>query len=244
MVSHSLKSAAAELKLRRSKTLPSIVRDAIEEMILSGELRSGDRVNESTLAQQLGVSRGPIREACRGLEQAGYLETVVNQGMYVREIGLVEARQLYEIRAALCGLAGRLVCERITADQLGELDQLVARMQAQADLDDFNAYYPLNLAFHRKLMEFSGNRKLQGLYDNIINQLHLYRRRGLLQKGNLATSNAEHAGIVAAIKSGDPERAARAMERHVRIAYERMRAAPAQSEAGANDINIKEENKS
>ena len=102
-------STLEQISQRRSKTLSTIVCEAIEEMIISGELEAGDRINESALAGRLGVSRGPIREACRSLEQAGLLVSATNHGMYVREMTLDEARDLYEVRGSLAGLTGRLI---------------------------------------------------------------------------------------------------------------------------------------
>lgn len=229
MSSNALKSVDARLRLRRSMSLSSLVREAIEEMIVVGELKAGDRINESTLAQRLGVSRGPIREACRGLEEAGFLEVVLNQGTYVREIGLDEARDLYEVRAALAGYAGRLLPARITARQLDELEGLVKRMEKFAKGNDLDAYYPINLKFHEKLLEWSGNPKLKEFYESTVNQLHLFRRRGLIQEGSLRASNNEHRAILEALRAGDPELAADTMQSHVANAFERLRAAVEQA---------------
>lgn len=217
-------STLEQISQRRSKTLSTIVCEAIEEMIISGELEAGDRINESALAGRLGVSRGPIREACRSLEQAGLLVSATNHGMYVREMTLDEARDLYEVRGSLAGLTGRLIVERASDSTLKKLRELVEKMDVAANDGDLSRYYSLNLEFHDLLVEASKNPALAQSYRWIVNQLHLFRRRGLVQKGNLLVSNQEHRAIIEALLARDAEAADAAMRRHVAGGWARMSA--------------------
>ena len=217
-------AALEQISRRRAKTLSTIVGEAIEEMIVSGELTAGDRINESALASRLGVSRGPIREACRRLEEAGLLESATNQGVFVREMTLEEARDLYEVRGALSGLAGRLIVERASASAVSDLRARVDAMDAVARVNDFSTYYGLNLAFHGALIDAAANPALTHSYRSIANQLHLFRRRGLVQTGSLMVSNAEHHEIVDAILARDTDAAEQAMRRHVANGWARMSA--------------------
>src|SRR5919112_4175651 len=102
------------LRIRRTESLTSLIRRELELMIETGELKAGDRLNENALAARLGVSRGPVREACRGLEQSGLVDVVVNRGVFIREVSSREAAELYELRAVLYGLAGRLLAPIVT----------------------------------------------------------------------------------------------------------------------------------
>jgi DNA-binding GntR family transcriptional regulator len=208
----------------RSQTLTSVVRDAIEAMIISGRLNSGERINESLLASELGVSRGPIREACRSLEQAGLLTNIVNQGAYVRQIGLGDARNLYEVRGALSGLCGRLFAERASEAQLSELAGLVDDMDTLARANDTTEYYLSNIRFHDLLVTGAGNPVLAQQDEAIVKKLHLFRRRGLVQSGNLAVSNREHREILQALQARDSEAAGDAMRRHVAGGWSRVSA--------------------
>src|SRR5919112_3447362 len=106
------------LRIRRTESLTSLVRRELERMIEVGELKAGDRLNENALALKLGVSRGPVREACRGLEQSGLVQVIVNRGVFVREISNRQAWELYEIRANLYGLAGRPLAAWVGAAQV------------------------------------------------------------------------------------------------------------------------------
>lgn len=214
--------AMDEISKRRSKTLTTIVRGAIEEMIISGELTSGDRINESHLANRLEVSRGPIREACRSLEQAGLLHSVVNHGVFVREMDLEEARDLYEVRGALAGLAGRLIVARASDDDLSRLTALVDRMDDASERADFDLYYSLNLEFHGDLVRSAKNPVLERDYQAIVKQLHLFRRRGLVQQGALRTSNKEHRAIIDALLTRDADAAEAATRAHVAGGWARL----------------------
>lgn len=217
--------ALAQINQRRAKTLTTIVAEAIEQMIISGELAAGDRINESALSSRLDVSRGPIREACRSLEQAGLLTSAVNRGFYVREMTLEEARNLYEVRGALAGLTGRLLVQRATDKDISALSALVDKMESACENNDFDAYYALNVAFHEHLVKAAGNPSL-GHHDHLIaTQLHQFRRRGLAQRGSLTVSNKEHMVIIKALAARDESAAEEAMRRHVAGGWTRMSAA-------------------
>jgi len=202
--------------------LTAIVRDEIIRMIETGALAPGVWVNEADLAARLGVSRAPIREACRGLEQSGLLSFVVNRGAFVREIDHVEAAELYDLRSALFALAGRELAPVVSAKQLQILAKLLDDMDAAAVDGDLDVYYPLNLLFHQTLLEFTGNRRLLLTYQSIIRELHLFRRKALVTRERMSDSNAEHRAIYAALRAKNPIAAASLMEAHVLNAKKRI----------------------
>ena len=225
---------ATTLQLRREVSLTMLVRQEIERAIEAGELQAGDWINEAMLASRLGVSRGPVREACRGLEQSGLVRVVVNRGAFVREITAAEAADLYELRAALFGYAGLLLAPRRTDAQLAELRALHAELDAATD--ELDRYYPLNLQFHALLLQYSGNVRLARDYAGAVRELHLFRRRALITPGRMSASNAEHAGILAAIEAGDPVAARELMERHVIDARDRVAPRDARSRDCRSDM--------
>lgn len=203
------------LRIRRTESLTSLVRRELERMIERGELKAGERLNENALALKLGVSRGPVREACRGLEQSGLVHVVVNRGVFVREISNREAAELYDIRANLYGLAGRLLAGRIEADQVTALRDLIGEMEAAADAGELNLFYPLNLRFHEAIVRYSDNGRLLALCASVHREMHLFRRRTLDMPGRMKISNAEHRAILAALEARDAGLAARVLEEHV-----------------------------
>jgi DNA-binding GntR family transcriptional regulator len=109
-------SPSLELAVLQSRTLPQLVQQDIEQLILSGELRAGERLNEVAIARRLGVSRGPIREALRTLKEAGLLRFEKMRGMAVRDITPEEASDIYQLRACL----EALICERATTRMSAE----------------------------------------------------------------------------------------------------------------------------
>jgi DNA-binding GntR family transcriptional regulator len=205
------------LEIRRTESLTSLVRRELERMIEGGELKAGDRLNENALALKLGVSRGPVREACRGLEQSGLVQVIVNRGVFVREISNRQAWELYEIRANLYGLAGRLMAARADKAQVATLRGLIDQMEGPAEREELDAFYPLNLRFHEAIVRFSDNARLAALCTSVHRETHLFRRITLDMPGRMKLSNAEHRRIVDVIEAGDGEAAFRELERHVLV---------------------------
>lgn len=219
---NSRPSTAETLRFHKETSLAVLIREEIARMIEDGELLPGAWVNEAELAARFGVSRGPVREACRGLEQHGLLYFVVNRGAFVRQIDRAEAAELYDIRSALFALAGRILAPILTREGRALLGDLVARMEVAAAEGDIERYYPLNLLFHRAILELGGNKRLLQAYQNCVRELHLFRRGGLVTPERMRQSNTEHQAILDALLSGDGDAAFRVMEAHVLQAKQRV----------------------
>jgi phosphonate utilization transcriptional regulator len=199
-----------------------LVQRELERRILAGDLPAGAKLNEATIADMLGVSRGPVREAFRSLEESGLVRLEKNRGVFVRQVSVEEADEIYELRAALDEFAGRRVAQRARSADVRDLRALVERMDRAAARDELDAYYRANLKFHDRLVELAGNAKLLATYRRIINELHLYRRASLAQAGALPVSTREHHDIVEKIASGQAAAAGRALYDHVMGSRERM----------------------
>ena len=211
------------IELLRTASLSSAAQQEIERMILDGEIGPGSKLTEAWLSERLGVSRGPIREAFRMLEDSGLVRQEKNRGVFVRDIPLEEALEIYDLRAAMDELVGRRLAETITPEQLKTARAIVERMDVAARAGDPDTYHLLNLEFHDALVGFTGNRKLAGVYRRLVKELALFRRRNLRDQQLLPHSAAEHRGILKAIASGDPEQAGRTMFDHVMESRERAR---------------------
>lgn len=218
-------SASTAIELLRSHSLTTVVHRELERRILAGELAPGDKLNEADLAAELNVSRGPVREAFRALEQAGLVRTEKNRGVFVRQVSVEEADEIYEVRAGLDEMIGRLAAERATAEEVDELKDMVKRMQQVARSKDVAAYYPMNVRFHDRLAEVSGNKTLAATYRRLVNELHLYRRETLARGANsFPISTREHAQIVDAIARGDAEEAGVLLREHAMQSRDRLHA--------------------
>ena len=214
-----------DLAIVRSVSLTSALERRIERLIASGEAKPGSRLNENQLSARFGTSRGPLREALRSLEAKGFVESIRNRGVFVKKISIQEMNEIYDVRAVLFGLAGRLAAERMTPEHLEALQQLIAEMDDAMSRRDVDAYYPLNLAFHRRILTAASNGLLMESYERLVARMHLFRVKGLVLGGGLAVSNKEHAEIVAALEAGDPEAAEAAHRRHVEQGRRRVTAA-------------------
>jgi len=194
---------------------------ALEALILSGELTPGSRLNEVALAARLGLSRGPLREALRGLERDGLVTAgPTGQGMSVRRLDPQEVAELYDMRALLQGfilarLAERQAGGRLAPEMLAGLRKQVAEMEACADAGDAAGYYARNLAFHEALHKGAGHHRAGMLYNSLLKESHLVRQRSLARPERMRESNAEHADMLAAVAAGDVARARALGEAHV-----------------------------
>ena len=210
----------------RRATLAGSVRVEIERRILNGELASGDKLNENALAERLGVSRGTVREAIRALTESGLIQLVSNRGAFVKRPSVAEIVNLYDIRRALFSMACATIAGRIAeaADPklLAALDENLEATERARRERNTGAYYNLNVGFHDMLMAAGRNPRAKAIYDGIVKEMHLFRRRGLADTRHKARSIQEHRAIVEAITAGDAEAARAAAEAHIRAGTKRF----------------------
>jgi phosphonate utilization transcriptional regulator len=216
------RDGADAIALVQSSSLPGLVQKELERMIIAGDLPAGGKLNEAAVAERLGVSRGPVREAFRALEESGLVRLEKNRGVFVRQISVDEADEIYEVRAALDEFVGRRLAQTATADEVRDLRARVERMERAASKGDIDAYAAANLEFHDRLVELTGNAKLLATYRRLVNELNLYRRATLASAGTLPVSTREHREIVDRIAAGQAAAAGRALFLHVMASRERM----------------------
>lgn len=227
-------SGADAIALVQSSSLPALVQQELERMILAGELPAGSKLNEAAVALKLGVSRGPVREAFRALEESGLVQLEKNRGVFVRRIPIEEADEIYELRAVLDEFVGRRLAQTATPEQVRELSDRVDRMERAAGRGDVAAYLAGNVDFHDRLVELAGNTKLLVMYRRLVNELHLFRHASLAQGGVLPVSTREHRAIVERIAARQAAAAGRALYDHVMASRERMHRAALPVAASAN----------
>jgi phosphonate utilization transcriptional regulator len=218
------------IALMQANSLPGLVQRELERMILAGDLAAGAKLREAELAAMLGVSRGPVREAFRALEESGLVRLEKNRGVFVRQIGIDEADQIFELRAVLDEFAGRRAAQNATPAQAAELRGLVERMEKAVASRNVDGYHDANLAFHDRIVELAANPKLTLLYRRLVNELHLHRRAALGQAGILPVSMREHRMIVDHIAARQAAAAGRALHDHAMASRARVhdtQAAPA-----------------
>ncbi len=208
----------------RSPGLSNSIVEQLKQLIYTGEFKPGDRLNEAALALRMGTSRGPIREAVRVLAGLGIVTAVPNKGVYVRQLTLREALELYELRALVFGYAAERACDHMTEEHRQRCEALLAGMDQACEAGEGTVYYELNLQFHALIMQLSNNRRAQQAYDDYVKELHLVRRRYFNAPGNMRRSNVEHRAIFDAIVANNAVRARAAAERHVQAGRVRLMA--------------------
>ena len=215
MANKPAQQSLAAIDFLRTRSLSNVVQGEIERMIIDGELKPNERINENALSQRLGVSRGPIREACSAIAAMGLIEIIPNRGFFVRALTNDEALELSQARAGVFGCMAMVLAEKITDKQLAELRVLLKKMDEIAASGEVTVYYPVNLEFHRRLAEMAGNKRLELLYQSFVRELHIQRYRALSSGDTLGVSNAEHKAIVDALASRDPIAAFVAGRNHI-----------------------------
>jgi DNA-binding GntR family transcriptional regulator len=209
-----------------SHEIPISVADRIESelerLILEGEYPPGAHINENALAARLDVSRGAVREACRLLQRSGLVHIVPNQGAFVSALSVAEIVNLFDVRACLGRLAGRLAAATATRAVLQEMRDLIAAMDEASRAADAERYIGLNITFHGTLYAATGNAQLATLDAQMGKQLRIYRRHGLAFGGGLTVSNVEHRAILSAIERGDCEAAGAELEKHIQNGRDRF----------------------
>lgn len=212
--------------INRSKSLYEQVYYAVRSAILTGALSPGDRLVETQLAEWLQVSRTPLREALRQLQQDGLVTADVSGGLRVTTITAADAEELYDCRLALEALAVAGACTYATPEQL----EAIAACVAQAEGATANSHGSLSAEslldvdyqFHHLIAEGSGNRRLVSLLDSLFDAMALLRIQTLQQNPNVLDIRLEHRQIYEAILTRDPEVAVAAITQHLRASKIRV----------------------
>ncbi len=190
------------------------VKERIIQAIMSGELKPGERVVESALARQLGVSQAPVREAIRELVLLGFLETEPYKGTSVRSFTPDALYEVYTVRAALESLAARLAASRLADQDIETLRRVLNEMIQAGHQGEAERMIRLDNEFHATLMRASGNKLLQQLWQTLeFGQWTIVTTRISIM--NLEELAARHGELLRAIETRDPDKAARAMQRHI-----------------------------
>jgi DNA-binding GntR family transcriptional regulator len=208
--------------ISRKQSLREMVHERVRGALLRGEIAPGERFTESQLAEGLGTSRAPIREALRELEQEGLIVPSGQRGYVLRPVEVDDVRELTLLRIALERLAAALVVERADDDGLGELDAIVARMEKAEESSPGEALEDLDASFHERLCRLSEHEPLLGVWLSMRDRLTLAMRAMNLAWKPERGYAAAHAKVVKALRSRDTAVAEETIDKHIRAGLERL----------------------
>jgi DNA-binding GntR family transcriptional regulator len=198
------------------------IRERLIEDILGGRLAPGARLVETRLAQQFGVSQGPVREALRDLELFGFVVSTSFRGTQVRQISTQDLLEIYPIRAALEGVAAYAAASRIDDATLAQLADLIDVMREAASNDDHRTVVDTDRAFHAAIVKASGNRMLDHVWQMLRLSITTCVTHSVTHR-SLHVIAERHVLLLDALRARDPERAEAAMRRHIEEASEWIR---------------------
>ena len=204
-----------EVKMDEFLPLRDVVFNTLRQAILRGELKPGERLMEIQLANRLGVSRTPIREAIRKLELEGLVLMIPRKGAEVAEITEKNMLDVLEVRRALEELAVKLACERITEEEIQELKDAADAFQKILSEKDITKIAEADEAFHDVIFKSTGNDRLIQLLNSLREQMYRYRLEYLKREEYHPQLLEEHQQIIDRITRKDQSEAAELIDRHI-----------------------------
>lgn len=195
--------------------LRDVVFHTLREAILKGDLKPGERLMELQLAAKLGVSRTPIREAIRMLEQEGLAVTVPRRGAEVAKMTEKDMQDVLQVREALDELAASIACELITEAEMEQLEQAAADFETATETKDVKRIADTDMVFHDIIYHATRNPKLVNILNNLREQMYRYRVEYLKDEQNYPVLLKEHREILAGFKERNTGMVTDSMRRHV-----------------------------
>ena len=204
--------------IEKRESLSDLALGQIVDAVVRGDLVPGERLQEAVLARQLGISRGPLREAIRRLEGRHLVVRVPHVGVKIANPSPKEILDLFLVREALEGVACRLAAERMSDEEIRDLESVLAEHGAQADVSSGGGYYqtPGDQDFHYKIIRASQSARLEDLLlGDLYHFLRIFRYRSSVKQGRAQAAHLEHREIIAALRRRDAVAAENAMRKHV-----------------------------
>lgn len=214
----------------KSKSLTSIIFDKIREDILNGKYQRGEKLVEAKLADELGVSRTPVREALKQLELDGLVDNIPNRGVVVKGISALDVQDIYTIREAVEAIAAGWAVERMSDEEIESLQEIYELMEFYTFKKDVDKIFELNTTFHETIYRGTKSRYLEHILKDFQQFIKSTRRKALGLEGRAESALVEHKSIVDAFKSRDKETAVELTRKHV-----------GQSQRLVNDVKATEE---
>ncbi|QNB48031.1 FCD domain-containing protein [Thermanaerosceptrum fracticalcis] len=206
------------IRLDNFRPLGEMVYESLRDAIINQVLKPGERLMETELAEEMGVSRTPVREAIRKLEQEGYVVMIPRKGAYVAGLSIKDIHEVFEIRGALESLAAGLAAERATQEEIEEMERNIVLEASHFESNDLIKTIEVDTKFHELIFKASKNDRLLGMISNLREQVQRFRTTTLAVSGRLKFALEEHRRIVEAIAARDVQLAQQMAKDHIESA--------------------------
>jgi len=199
----------------QAKTLHQEIVAQIQKMIRKGILVRGQKIDEKSLCESMGVSRTPVREALRLLKSEGLIELIPHKGAFVSQPCIEEINDMFEVMSVLEGTCARLATSHMNDKDLQKIEALHKELEIHYQRRDYVAYLKRNNVFHVFIQELAGNRVLNDVINGLRQKILLYRQRQLYQPERFDQSIQEHRNLMEAFRKRDPDSAESLMKHHL-----------------------------
>ncbi len=204
-----------KLDLNQYKPLGEVVFDYLRDAIMNGDLKPGERLMESTIADQLGVSRTPVREAIRKLEKEDFVTMVPRKGAYVTKVTAKDILDVLEVRRVLEGFATQLAAERMSENEIKELKKCHEKFEKFLAKNNVQGMIDKDREFHDLIFKASKNEKLNHLVKELLEQFHRFRLIYFKEPDNYGTVKFWHDKIIEGIENRNTSMAREFAEKHI-----------------------------
>jgi len=204
------------MKAIQKKTLHEEIANNLREMIMSGELKEGDKIKEDKLCAVMGISKTPLREALRVLSAEGLIRLIPNRGSYVTTPTFDEIKEMFDVMSVLEGVCARTAAEKMSTGDLKKLEKIHHQLEKNFRLKDQKQYIHHNNLYHALVQELAGNKTLNQIVNGLRQKILLYRFKSLNLSGRFEQSIQEHRDLLEAFRNRDAEKAELLMTSHMK----------------------------
>ena len=191
------------------------IADMLRNMIMTGKLEEGDKVNESELCQNMGISKTPLREALRVLSVEGLIRLVPNRGAFVTKPTFEEISEMFDVMSLLEGFCALEACKKMKEGEFSHLEKLHAKLEVNFERRDQEEYIRVNNQYHAYVQKIAGNRTLNQIVEGLQKKILLYRFQSLNLPARFECSIQEHRDLLEAFRRRDHARAEILMREHL-----------------------------
>ncbi len=192
------------------------IADMLRDMMMTGKLKEGNKVNENELCSSMGISKTPLREALRVLSVEGLIKLVPNRGAFVTQPTFNEIEEMFDVMSLLEGFCASVACDKMRSRDFAHLEKLHAQLEKKYAQRDQEGYIRINNQYHSFLQEMVNNRILNQIIDGLRKKILLYRFQSLNTPARFESSIREHRNLLDAFRQRDSERAKLLMRVHLK----------------------------